>query len=276
MFLKKTLFVVGAGASREAGLPIGSELAAQIGDLLASEYQLGQTSIEASEFFDALRSYCDGDAFEAYLEAARKISDNIGAVNSIDNYIHKHQHDPYIAKCAKAAIVYTILKAERSSLLAPALDSKGRRRISYSNLSDTWFIPFGRMLTEGVTAYEVEDVFLNISIICFNYDRCIEHFLTNWLMDIYSIDSVRVRCLFSSLKIFRPYGIAGEYFDHPSIMRQTSFGQDNISHNVQMSSKAIRTYTEQGDDIELSSGIHDAVSSAETIVFLGFAFHPKT
>jgi hypothetical protein len=41
MFKTKTLFIVGAGASREFGLPTGAELKAQIAHLLDIRYEHG-------------------------------------------------------------------------------------------------------------------------------------------------------------------------------------------------------------------------------------------
>ena len=60
---------------------------------------------------------------------ARQISSAIRLVNSVDNYIDTHRQDARVAMLAKAAIIYSILKAERASTLffgtAPAIRLSG-------------------------------------------------------------------------------------------------------------------------------------------------------
>jgi hypothetical protein len=74
MFKKKTLFIVGAGASHEFGLPIGLELAGAVAQLLNAQRQSnvlgGETLLlkqlqrsdaaNAPAYYPACRLICDG------------------------------------------------------------------------------------------------------------------------------------------------------------------------------------------------------------------------
>jgi hypothetical protein len=227
-------------------------------------------------FFYALSScFNNHEELNDHLRVARHISEGIQLVNSIDNYIDTHRHDPRVAKCGKAAIVYSILQAERASLLAARQDSHGFQKVSFSDLDKTWFIPFGRMLVNQVSVADLESIFSNISIICFNYDRCIEQFLTHWLSAVYAIDLQRSQSIVANLTILRPYGSVGEYFNTTGTKVRTTFDDGEIETPIHTSSTKIKTYTEQIADDDLLERIRSAISLSDTIVFLGFAFHPQ-
>ena len=51
-----------------------------------------------------------------------------------------------------------------------------------SPVDDTWYSAFAQILFQDVPHSQVNGVFDGISIVCFNYDRCIEHYLTCELM----------------------------------------------------------------------------------------------
>ena len=89
MISNNTLLVVGAGASKEAGLPIGSELAEQIARLLTYRFDFGQLQSGDEVFLRVLsRDLKDTTAtLNDYLSVASQISKGVRLVNSIDNYI---------------------------------------------------------------------------------------------------------------------------------------------------------------------------------------------
>ena len=109
-----TVFVIGAGASKEANLPTGNELKSKIATLLGMVQKGGEDIVEALR----ISTLNDGSAdIKPYLEAARHIKDALPLAISIDNFIDAHRNNNKIALCGKLAITLSILDAERRSLL---------------------------------------------------------------------------------------------------------------------------------------------------------------
>jgi hypothetical protein len=275
MFKNRTLLVVGAGASKEAGLPVGVELAEQISQLLTYRFDFRGLESGNPEFLRWLqRHFRDGEILNAHLRAGARIAKGVRRVGSIDNYIDTHQVDDCVATCGKAAIVHSIVSAERSSLIHANRDSGGHDVFDFERLEDKWFTHFGRLLVDQVRAANVKGVFNNLNIICFNYDRCIEEFLTHWLSAVYDIDLDQARMLVDGLPMIRPYG---QVADFKSRNRPTGleFGGNAERIDIGSLSDRIKTYTERVKNPDLLQRMHEAVAEAETIVFLGFAFAPQ-
>ena len=117
MFYSKTLFVVGAGASKEAGLPTGNELTATIAKKVDIKFRDFNDQFSGDfEIAAALRSHASdvdgppGD-INPYLPACWHIRDAMPQAISIDSFID-HQGDDKIEVCGKLAIVRSILEAQ--------------------------------------------------------------------------------------------------------------------------------------------------------------------
>ena len=115
-----TLFVVGAGASREAGMPTGKELI----DIIASKlnYRIEHGQLQAGEgdadILDMLQQRTQTrDGIMKLVEAAWRIRDGIIYSKSIDSFMDGHRHDENIQLCGKLAIVKSILEAERNCMM---------------------------------------------------------------------------------------------------------------------------------------------------------------
>lgn len=276
MFRPKTLFVVGAGASKEVNIPIGTELAEKISRLLYFEFDHFGSMLKKGDFkfFNALNNFFkDREILNSHLKAARQISEGLYLANSIDNYIDTHQHDSKISLCGKTAIVHTILKAEQNSSLF--IDkTKPNAKIHFESIEATWYVKFAKILFEQVPLDKIDNLFSNIAIVCFNYDRCIQQILINAISALYSIPLKRAQKLVGSLKIFHPYGSIGDL----PIAGSTDgidFGQSTDHLDIISLSKSIKTYTEQIEESKLLRSLRQEVAEAETIVFLGFGFNPQ-
>jgi hypothetical protein len=188
MFAKRTLFVVGAGASAEVGLPIGSALATTIAKMFTYRTEFGRIIGGDEPFINYVaRQYPQRGERDAHLLAGRQIASAVELVGSIDNYIDTHRHNPCIPAAAKTAIVYAILRSEAASSLSIDRTQRSDTKMNFEKLRPSWFYQFGSMLVEGAPLEDIDSLFSNVGIICFNYDRCIEHFLVNWLAAVYAI-----------------------------------------------------------------------------------------
>lgn len=125
MFESKTLFVVGAGASSEAGLPLAKKLKSDIAGRVDIRFNIAapleqQTGdpVITEAIRRHVRDSTGGRDINPYLHAGRHISRAMPQAISIDNFIDTHRKDEKIELCGKLAIVQAILHTERRSQLS--------------------------------------------------------------------------------------------------------------------------------------------------------------
>jgi len=299
---KRTVFVIGAGASAEVGLPTGDELKENIANLMPT------FSYDYDEYNYSMRptsgDYTLIECFnnnQKYYEAAKRIKESLILAASIDQFIHKNRYDNNTSKpndilirCAKLAIAKAILKAEKESKLYCEDINKANLSINFDDIKNTWYIPFFQLITGDCTANELEERFKLITLIIFNYDRCIEHFLFYALIEEYDISFDKALELIQKINIYHPYGkvgdilyphnqfieliltnIDGENFHVSSLqsIEGTMFGEDEPTpEKLSRIANNIKTFTESTDD-ETSQAIKKDILLAGRLIFLGFAFH---
>lgn len=273
---KKTVYIVGAGASYEANLPTGNELKDRIAELLDMRFEFNSQKSGDYEIQRALRQYTSEDrtlkTLNSYLHECKHISANMPLAMSIDNFIDTERENDKLALCGKLAIIKSILEAERNSSLY--IDKYGSERtLNFSSLENTWYLSFFRTLTENCDTEELQDRFSHISLIIFNYDRCIEYFLIHALMSYYRLELAQAAELVSSLEIIHPYGTVGS-LDWQDRASSTSieFGGELHESRLIDYAQRIRTFTE-GAHSEYMEDLISAMRFTKRIIFLGFAFH---
>jgi hypothetical protein len=264
MFKRKTLFILGAGASAEVGLPVGTKLAKSIASLLNVPNRLerdnpGQRLL--AQLYDKYPISHDG-----YGRAAQSICRGVELTNSIDDYLDRHTEDELIKRVGKAAIVKAIIDAERECDL-----NHGRMQTKIEN---TWFVKFFRMLGAEVNVSNVRQIFDSVAFIIFNYDRCLEFFLRNGLQLVYGISDADAASIVADCHIYHPYGVVADLpMPEAGIVGVPFGGGPSSGHDYATLSAAIKIFTEQMAAAELLSQIHDEMFRAEQIVFLGFGYH---
>ncbi|MCX7889183.1 MAG: hypothetical protein N2422_05555, partial [Rhodobacteraceae bacterium] len=118
--------------------------------------------------------------------------------------------------------------------------------------------------------------FENVSIISFNYDRCIERYLPTSLANFYSMDVSETRAIMKEkLRIIRPYGIAGllDWMAPPP--SKLGLRDNEFAKKLIRDAELIRTISEGIGDSSIGSSIKDCLSNAQRVIFLGFAFHDR-
>ena len=273
----RLVFVVGAGASKEVGLPTGQELTATIAtkiDIRFSDFSK-QTSGER-EIVAALREHVndqggDDNNVNDYLRAGYRIRDAMPQALSIDSFIDVHQGDEHIELCGKLAIVRSILEAERnSSLYFDPRDPD--RRLDFRAVEHTWYNRFMQLISNSCRKVDIPNMLKKISFIIFNYDRCVEHFLFYSLQNYYGISDGRAVDYLGELKIYHPYGMVGDLpWQHWG--GATSFGHNVSGRELLSRAAQIKTFTEQKEDQVAVNEIRELLSESNIVVFLGFAFH---
>lgn len=271
----KSVIIVGAGASYEAGLPVGSGLKNEISRLLKHRKNAGHYGAAVN---DEIISYAlpliasQGLDINSLYRACKHISDAMPQVISIDNFIDTHKENENIEKCGKLAIVRSILSAEKSSKLYVNLDNINNKP-NYAQLEPTWFNAFWQLMTENCQAEELENRFSSVALIIFNYDRCIEHFLFHSLKNVYGLNDEQAANIVNNTNIFHPYGVVG-YLPWQSNQDAIAFGGEPDHHLLVRLASKIKTFTEGTDpDSSEITEIRSSMLNAKIVLFLGFAFH---
>lgn len=273
-----TVFIIGAGASKEANLPTGYELKSIISRLLDIRFEGVFNQISGDYIItEAMRIHVrdpDGRSgdINPYLHEAWHIRDALPQAISIDNFIDAHRDNDKIALCGKLAIVRSILDAEKRSLLyfeKSRIDSN----IKFGSLEKTWYIPFFQLLTENCGKNDLKERFKSITMVIFNYDRCIEHFIHCALQNYYRLSESEAADLVKDINFYHPYGDVGTL---PWANRNgtMAFGAEPQSQHLLELSRKIKTFTE-GTDPGSSEilEIRKHMGMANKVVFMGFAFH---
>jgi hypothetical protein len=276
---KNIVFVIGAGASNEVHIPTGHELKGKISKLLDIRFDDFGYNLKSGDYkiVDALRLHLrlpDGRQgnINSYIDQARHIRDALPLEISIDNFIDKQRNNEKIELCGKLAIVRSVLEAEKRSLLYFEKENQ-RSTINFNAITETWYTHFFRLITENCTKDELQERFNSITLVIFNYDRCIEHFIYYALQNNYRIPENEAAELVSNINIYHPYGDVGPL---PWINKNEAveFGLDPEPYQLLKIASKIKTFTEGTDpgSSEISI-IRKNMGLANKLIFMGFAFH---
>jgi hypothetical protein len=281
MFDMPTLIVIGAGAGVDIGMPLGSKLTEEIArklDISGQGFDDDPVSGDP-DVRGALRRYakmkqCDYDAYRA---AGRLINKGVWASRSIDSFINSHSDNTKLAACAKLGIVHTILYYEKHSALWRI---PGRNRFQdQGRVRASWLADLFNTLIEGiVVAKNLTEVFDNLCIINFNYDRCIEHFLYWALLEWSNREQWEIGQLFENrrLKVFHPYGVLGRLpWQQDNGLRVVEFGGSDKGDHIEWYADGIRTFHEKIEEGEELTAMRNEIDQARRIIFLGFHFHKQ-
>jgi hypothetical protein len=273
LFSEPTVFVIGAGASAEYNIAVGDTLKFKIADLLDFYFDGYELSRGDHQIVELLKRHSQASRgsyglSEEQFKSARLISQAMPHALSIDNFIDAHRGDENVALCAKLAIVKSILLEEGRSRIAGLKEPL--EPFDFSSVANTWITRFFQMLSESVSRADVAGVFDNLSLIIFNYDRCVEAYLPRALAEYYNLQPADASLLMSRLTIIHPYGVAGGLDAQGRLT--VPFGSTDV--NILETAAGIRTFSEGVADEATTAAITDALNTAGTLVFLGFSFHP--
>ena len=271
MKLKRSTYIIGAGASYELGLPTGEELKSIIADLLNINFNLHTQTSGDSQIVDALKPYSKSknEDLNLYRKECIHISKNMPLSISIDNFIDTQKGNEKLELCGKMGIVQSIIQAEKNCLLY----QKRNQLIDFSELSKTWYLSFFKTITENCVIEDLPKRLKLITLIIFNYDRCLEHFLINALQGYYRIDNTEAITLISNIKIIHPYGTIGPLpWQDTNSHNFVKFGESINTNCLIESAQNIKTFTE-GVESNSVRELHDIMSKSKRIIFLGFAYH---
>lgn len=269
MFTRRTLFVLGAGSSFEAGLPLGTGLAKIIRHKMDIRFERFVQPIGSGDHdLFAHIAHLHPQEADAFEQAAWRIGKGLGLAQSIDDFLDQHRSDKYLNHYGKTAIARAALEAERNSDLYFNSYNIHTEKDEFDpdKFANTWFSRFIYMLGRGVPRENVGQIFDNVSFIIFNYDRCVEYFLENALKRLYNLNDQDAVAIVGKLRIIHPYGCVGSLRDVP-------FGTSRANYDA--IARTIKTYTEQVADAEVINDLSAELDQAGCVIFLGFAYHSQ-
>jgi hypothetical protein len=271
MFKSRTVFIIGAGASEEVGLPIGKELTTKIAQLVDLHVDVTGITRGDWQIYEILKREVNAHpeiwADNKLLVSARHISEAMEMATSIDTFLESFSTDQERIFVAKLGIAKAIITAEQASKFA----SRDNKPFRLRSVADTWYVSLAQLLFSGVPAATPEVAFHNVSFIVFNYDRCIQVFLARALQSYFQIEEGRASDILRNVTFLHPYGNLGGVF--PGDKSQVPYGTER--YDLLQLAGGINTFSESVKDPAIIDAAREQVMKAETLVFLGFAFHDQ-
>ncbi len=267
---RSTVFVVGAGASFEFGLPIGSDLARRISKSAKSVKfdDFGRQTGGARDFGPAFAKLCLEFPSMKLAEELRVIASGVLLSPSIDNYLHAHRENAARVKLGKLLIAFSLLDAEANSkLFFDPLNIY--ESFDFSKVSETWLaVLFRTLMTTGNLEALAEKMNL-LTFVSFNYDRIIERFFFLAIRTVFDLNHIKaIEFCEANLDIYYPYGSLGEL---RATEQGSGFGRIGDADQLAASSRNLRLFTE-GANKNTQSIVRQKIYDSEAIFFLGFSY----
>jgi hypothetical protein len=275
MIRSKTTMIVGAGASCELQFPGNDELLARIGQSFDfARFGTGvqmKDSVLLAQYLQKMAARIGKNDQDIH-SAAERIRIASKLTRSIDSLLDQHDTDQLITSAGKLAIVHFICQAEAKSILRSEPRIPGDLPIQGA---DTWLYQLGQLVTSGVPRSQVEKCLDDLSIINFNYDRSIEHFLPWAMVVAFGMQLKEAQAIVAAkLRIIHPYGTIGRLPWQRGEAADCEWGTEQ-PWNIHNLAGLIRTSSEAQRDQQMLMQLRGMVSSAKRIVFLGFGFQPQ-
>lgn len=230
MIENRAVLVLGAGASKPYGLPLGSELRDEV---LRASTDLDLRARLGGNYDSQLQDFCASLAQSGF--------------SSVDAFLEQR---PEWTDIGKSAMALCLLAAERQAKdkLFPPHQPK-----------DHWYeVLWSCLRAPSWSAFKRQP----LTVVTFNYDRSLEHYLARVLTNNYSIKPETAR---AALPVLHVHGTLGEY--------DGTFGQlvDKASYNL--ASRSIRVVHEA--DVRHSDFVRarTLIVAAERVLCVGFGYH---
>lgn len=239
MIIKKTVLILGAGASVDYGFPLGRRLITQICEELAYK----------SDLYNLLN---DCGSNEQQIE---KFQSQLAASNlpSIDAFL---ENRPEFEKVGKMAIAATLIPHEKYVHLTRDKD----RYFWYEYL-------------HGKIIQRKADFSCNkLSIVTFNYDRSFEAALFRAVQNAYGLTDDECGEYMKAIPVIHVYGKLGE----PGWLTRQGrpYTPDMTPQIVFDSAQSIKIVHEGAEDAPEINMARQAIKDAEVVCCLGFGYHP--
>ncbi len=234
-----TVLVLGAGASNPYGLPLGQELTHNVCNELLNPRSaqikvLGEIGFEPSHvnrFVNDLR-YSGYASVDAFLETR-----------------------PDYLQIGKAAIASSLIPRENPDSLFPP-------KARFGN----WYQHLISYLSIDTDEFHKN----SLSIVTFNYDRSLEHYLRSVIQTRRQCSGREALGILESLKIVHVHGSLGSL--NPDSERFRDYSKELNGKSLKTAADGIIIVSEAKDDTDEFNAARDVLAKAERIYFLGLGY----
>jgi len=251
MIEEETVFILGAGASCPYGYPDGKELREQICSSFVTDSQA---------FFEAQGS--GKPLITGALVNAKTFVKKFhnSSIKSIDLFLARN---PEFMQVGKWAIIFRIFAAEKNSTF----------REQMPNRNQDWYLYLFERLTDELVRKEDYVHFgeNNVSFITFNYDRSLEHFLYESLLNSFNgIEPGKIQEQINKLRVIHVFGqIAG--LEWQELESKIEYRKDINLIDVQRLTDKLRIIYEENENPVFEEA-RKLISEAKRVFFLGFGY----
>lgn len=245
MIMDPTVLILGAGASKPFGYPLGRELLLTIKKELSypESHPLKKAliglGIKEKHIYDfrSELTYADPPSVDAFLEDRRDYID-IG----------------------KLAMAICLIRCEKDLALFNIHCEPAQH--------DSWY----RYLMDKMHALDLEEFKHNkLSIITFNYDRSLEHYLFTTLKHRLNISDDNCASTLSYLRIIHIHGRLG------ALPWQANGGREYNPHSkpeeTRTAAQEIKIVSEKDENASVFNDAFNLMAQADKIYFLGFGYY---
>lgn len=241
--MRKKALVLGAGASLAYGFPLGGTLREKI-------LTMSETGAKHAGIIRQAREYDDLVLFQNFRKAFER-----SQLYSIDAFLGRRREYSEIGKLCIASI---LLQCEKERLLFTEGTDK-----------DHWYqYLFNQFATRDWDELDFGD----ISIVTFNYDRSLEHFLYVALQNTYAKNGNEAREKLKSLRIVHVYGCVSD--ELPGSRNYIEYGGPIDMGKVHDAARGLVVIPEGRSDGGSLKTARAWLAEADVIGFLGFGFDP--
>ncbi|MBN1362428.1 MAG: hypothetical protein JW993_17665 [Sedimentisphaerales bacterium] len=259
MIEKRTVFILGAGASRPYGLPTANELRCDIISDFRKSYGNHLIAYREAEKERVRRGYPMTSDATAFLVAF----DGPNNMESIDLFLSRQ---PRFQRIGKLAISLNILRHERESRFGHNAEKPDR---------DWYSLVYHRMTLECISKDGYRGFGRNkVAFVTFNYDRSLEHFLFRSLHSFEDATSESVREQIGRIAISHVYGkLAPLPWQDSDSSRILEYGADDVKSYGKLPDMIQNLYVVHEERV--NPGLEEArekIEGAERVFFLGFGY----
>ena len=238
-----TLLVLGACASKPYGLPLGSELRA---DICAAAREGNATTHAVAQ---------DGRFVHHEIQHVAKTFLRSG-VNSIDAFLARYDH---LVGAGKALIAALLCSRENPD------------NIFSEDNPDHWYRLLWNVLIDGARHDLKQN---NVRFLTFNYDRSLEYFLHEATKGTFGLNDTAAFAEWSQMEVLHVYGSVGEFnfADGEHIGRTRPYSTEIRPRELEAAAAGINIIPEGRDDAPVFGTARQWFAWAKRVYVLGFGF----
>jgi hypothetical protein len=245
MITSKTCLILGAGASMPYGFPSGWDLVTG----------LCQSTLHEERSHKILMS--NGFTQETLFEFRKALTES--GCESVDMFLADR---PEFMEVGKVAIAMALFPHEATPLLFGDLMAQ--------KSFHSWYQYLWTLLTENCTFNDPS--WNHLSIITFNYDRSIEHYLHTAMMNRYGKTPDECAKALQQIPIIHVYGSLGLLPWQTESPQSIKYGGANDL--LKIAAENIKIMHEGEKDSDEFKRARRLIETSDRVFFLGFGYHP--